>query len=68
MARRLVTIARIREAVERAARSTDNPGFCIDCGIDVGGVEPDAQGDPCEACGSRNGVWGAEQLLIEREI
>lgn len=63
-----VTIARIRAAVERAARSTDNPGFCVDCGADVEGVEPDACGDPCEACGARAGVYGAEQLLIEREI
>lgn len=68
MARRPVTIARIRAAVERAARTTDNPGFCVDCGIDVEGIEPDASGDPCASCGARAGVYGAEQLLIEREI
>lgn len=65
--RPVITMARIIAAVERAAQTTDNPGFCVDCGIDVEGVEPDAEGDPCEACGSRNGIWGAEQLLIERQ-
>lgn len=59
-----LTIRRIVAAVERAGRSTDNPGFCTSCGTDVEGVEPDAEGDPCEGCGER-AVYGAEQLLIE---
>jgi hypothetical protein len=61
-----VTIARIRAAVERAARTTENPGFCVACGADVEGVEPDARGDRCAACGAQ-AVWGAEELLIARE-
>jgi len=61
-----ITRAKIIAAVQRAGRTTDNPGFCIACGAEVGGVEPDAAGDRCESCGAP-GVYGAEQLMIERE-
>ena len=61
---RSITIARLVRALERAARTTEDPGFCVICGAEVGGVEPDAEGDRCEQCGER-GVYGAEQLLIE---
>ena len=58
-----ITLARVMKAVERAQRSTDNPGFCTVCGTDVEGVEPDAEGYECEECGAK-AVCGAEQLLI----
>jgi hypothetical protein len=41
----------------------DNPGFCVACGEEAEGVEPDARRYPCEACGQRS-VYGAEELLI----
>ena len=30
----------------------DNPGFCLSCGDDAEGVEPDAEGHICEGCGA----------------
>ncbi len=58
-----VTLDRVTEAAERAHSSLDNPGFCIQCGADAEGVEPDARRCPCEACG-QPGVYGAEELLL----
>ena len=43
-----VTLARVTEAVERAHSSLDNPGFCICCGAETEGVEPDARRCDCE--------------------
>ena len=53
----------IIDACERRNTSLDNPGFCIFCGEEVEGVEPDAQEYHCECCGEP-GVYGAEELLI----
>jgi hypothetical protein len=63
---RRVTIARVVAAIERAARTTENPGFCLACGMDVDGVEPDARGDRCESCGAPR-VYGAEEVLQEMQ-
>lgn len=38
-------------------------GFCIACGEQADGVEPDARNYECEACGERQ-VYGAEELLM----
>lgn len=54
---------RIAAAVERGMTSLDNPGFCIACGEDADGCEPDARGYECESCGKR-AVYGAEELLL----
>lgn len=62
-----VTIDRVLAAVERGATSLDNPGFCIVCGEDAEGVEPDARRYECESCGQR-GVYGAEELLLNLAI
>lgn len=61
---RSITLRRIVAAVERAARSTEDPGFCLACGAEVGGVEGDARGDRCECCGEQQ-VYGAEEILME---
>ena len=58
-----ITEDRIVEAAERTMFGTDNPGFCVYCGEEAEGVEPDAERYPCDACG-RRGVYGAEQLLL----
>jgi len=58
-----VTPERILEAVERSHTTLDNPGFCISCGLEADGVEPDARGYECESCGVR-AVYGAEELLL----
>lgn len=54
-----LTLARVMAAVEE----DDNLGFCRACGDEAYGVEPDARGYECEACGKR-AVYGAEELLI----
>jgi hypothetical protein len=58
-----ITADRIIAAVEAARRSLDDPGFCICCGADAEGVEPDARQYECESCGEP-GVYGAEELLL----
>ncbi len=62
------TIKKIKEAVllaaiERASTTTDNPGFCLACGFEQEGCEPDARQYECDECGSRM-VYGAEEVLI----
>ena len=57
---------RISEAVY--ADLTENyGGFCIACGDQADGVEPDAIRYRCESCGA-NAVYGAEELLIRGVI
>ena len=55
-----ITIERIMQAVQ----ADDNLGFCLACGADADGVEPDAEGYECEECGASK-VMGAENCLIE---
>ena len=58
-----ITDERVIDAVERAAVTLDSPGFCIACGIEAEGVEPDARRYVCEACGEK-AVYGAEELAM----
>lgn len=58
-----VTIKKVVDAVKRQHDSLDNPGFCVECGEEAEGCEPDARRYKCEYCGAR-GVYGAEELLI----
>lgn len=58
-----ITQDRIIEAIERSYSSTDNPGFCVACGEDANGVEPDARKYECESCGEF-AVYGAEELAF----
>lgn len=53
----------IMEAVERGHAGVDNPGFCLICGNEQDGCEPDAQNYECESCGAEQ-VFGAEELLM----
>lgn len=53
----------IMEACERRYTSLDDPGFCLICGNEAHGVEPDARNYECEACGAEQ-VFGAEELLM----
>lgn len=55
----LIDIERVIEAVQE----DDGRGFCIACGEDAYGVEPDARNYTCESCGASQ-VFGAEELLI----
>ena len=58
-----ITADRVLDAVERRMTSLDNPGFCLACGNEAMGVEPDARKYECEACGEHQ-VYGADELLV----
>ena len=49
--------------VMRAIESGESVGFCLACGSDQGGCEPDASGYTCESCGKPE-VYGAEEVLM----
>lgn len=51
------------DAVRRSHGSTDNPGFCLACGEEQEGCEPDARGYTCESC-DEPAVYGAEEVLM----
>jgi hypothetical protein len=55
----IVDIDKVMEAVE----ADDNTGFCLACGEEAYGVEPDARNYECEECGKRK-VFGAQELLM----
>lgn len=58
-----ITLERVLDAVDRATFGLDNPGFCVECGEEQDGCEPDARQYECENCGKR-AVYGAEELLL----
>jgi predicted RNA-binding Zn-ribbon protein involved in translation (DUF1610 family) len=41
----------------------DTTGFCVACGAEVLGVEPDARQYACEGCGEE-AVYGVEELIV----
>lgn len=53
----------IIEAVERYNSTLDNPGFCVVCGVENDGCEPDMRKSECAACGE-HAVYGAQELLF----
>ena len=61
-----ITRERVRRAVKRRITSLDDPGFCIACGVEVSGVEPDAREHVCKACGAA-AVYGAEELQLQMQ-
>ena len=58
-----LTVEVIAEAVEREMATLNNPGFCLICGAETEGVEPDARNHECESCGAEQ-VFGAAELLL----
>jgi hypothetical protein len=54
-----VTMEQVTEAIE----SGGHVGFCLGCGAEVDGVEPDARHYKCENCDAAL-VFGAEELLL----
>jgi hypothetical protein len=58
-----ITLKRVSEAVERQMTTLDNPGFCIKCGAEADGCEPDAREYECESC-DEPAVYGAAELLM----
>lgn len=45
----------------------DNVGFCLACGEQADGCEPDARNYECEVCGESS-VFGFEELLTMGKI
>ena len=58
-----ITLERVMEAAERQMTGLDNPGFCLACGEEQEGCEPDARKYECEHCGEHQ-VYGAEELAM----
>jgi len=58
-----ITVKRVTDAVKSEMFGLENPGFCVACGADAEGCEPDARGYECESCGARK-VYGAAELLM----
>jgi hypothetical protein len=54
-----VTLSQVMEAIE----ADDCQGFCLACGAEAFGVEPDARRYECESCGEPK-VYGAEEILL----
>lgn len=51
------------EQLISALESDEYAGWCVACGEEAEGVEPDAAHYECESCGER-AVFGAEELLV----
>ena len=47
-----------------AVQNDDSQGFCLACGFQQDGCEPDAREYICENCGAAK-VYGAEEILIQ---
>ena len=45
-----ITRERLEAAFHRQHCALDNPGFCLDCGADHNGCEPDAARYHCDEC------------------
>ena len=58
-----ITEDRVLDARQRHMSTLDNPGFCLACGEETEGVEPDARKYECESCGE-NWVYGADELML----
>lgn len=51
------------QQILEAVRADGCIGFCVACGAEADGVEPDARGYSCDGCGGW-AVYGAEELLV----
>lgn len=50
-------------AVIAAAEGDEYVGFCLACGAERYGVEPDGRKYECEECGAEK-VYGAQEILL----
>ena len=56
--KRMFTLEQIQSADD------EMNGFCLACGHEQGGCEPDARRYECEACGEKQ-VYGADELMMQ---
>ena len=54
------------QALEENAATLSNWGFCLNCGSQQDGCEPDARDYGCDECGQR-AVSGAEEILLTNQ-
>lgn len=47
----------------RIIEGENSSGFCLACGTEADGIEPDARKYRCETCNAEK-VYGAEELLM----
>lgn len=59
----LPTLNELTEMLENY-EAGENPGWCVSCGEQLDGLEPDARDVECDVCGARTG-YGAAELLQE---
>ena len=53
----------VLSAAEEQMFGLGNSGFCVSCGEEQDGVDPDARGDECECCGEK-AMYGAQELVL----
>ena len=53
----------VQDAMQREMTTLDNPGFCLECGNEQDGCEPDARNHWCEVCG-KHAVFGAAEIML----
>ena len=51
------------DLIEQALQDDEYLGYCLACGAEHDGIEPDACHYQCDQCGERQ-VYGAEEILI----
>lgn len=54
---------KVHAAALKAMKGLSSPGFCVACGKEHKGVEPDGRKYPCAKCGGLS-VYGAEELMM----
>ena len=59
----LIDPQEVLEAAEESEFGMEAIGFCLGCGAENYGVEPDARGYECEECGE-SAVFGAPELVL----
>ena len=58
-----ITPRRVSLAMEQEMFGLANPGFCLHCGEEQEGCEPDAEGYTCDVC-ERDEVQGAMNVAL----
>ena len=58
-----LTLDEVIAVAEENMFGLGNIGFCLSCGCEHDGCEPDARKYHCDACGE-NEVYGAEEILL----
>jgi predicted RNA-binding Zn-ribbon protein involved in translation (DUF1610 family) len=53
----------MNDVIAAAANEEEYIGFCLACGDEAYGVEPDARRYECESCGEQK-VYGAQEILL----